>query len=482
MQSLLHWLSDLVARAGQWSYAVIFAAAALESAAFLGLLVPGEALVLLAGFLTAQGVLHLDVLLIVVALGAVLGDSIGYELGRHLGRPWALRRGRRFGLSEKRLLRAEAFWERHGARAVFFGRFIGFARALVPFLAGSTGMRYRVFLLYNALGAALWATAFLLLGRVVGSSWQVAERWIGRASAIVGLGLLLVFFFVWLGRWAARHEADLKVRWRQLQERPQWQVWRERIAPQIVWLQARLSPTGYQGLRLTLGVLMMVGGAWLFGGVAEDVIDRDPLTQVDVVLAQWLQDHAAAPLTAVALAITHAHDWAPVLVATLMLCGFFAWKRQREWLLVTLLTVPGGMLLNWGIKLAFRRPRPTVSDYVHALQSWSFPSGHTVAATLFWGLVAVYLVSVARNWTQRVTVVWLALACIVMVAFSRVYLGVHFLSDVLAAMGVGGFWLALCTTTVHTLSAARAAANGQAAGASAIAPPTTHHDQGDTPR
>lgn len=340
MESLLNWLSDLVARAGHWSYAVIFAAATLESAAFLGLLVPGEALVLLAGFLSAQGVLHLDVLL------------------------------------------------------------------------------------------------------------------------VVGIALLLVFLFAWLGRWTARHEAELKERWQRLQQHPRWQAWRTRLAPQIAWLQARLSPTGYLGLRLTLGVVMMIGGAWLFGGVAEDVIDRDPLTLVDVILAQWLQDHATEGLTALALAVTHAHDWAPVLVATLLLCGFFAWRRQREWLIVTVLTVPGGMLLNWGIKLAFRRPRPTVSDYVHALQSWSFPSGHTVAATLFWGLVAVYMVSLARSWTQRVTIVWLALACIVLVAFSRVYLGVHFLSDVLAAMGVGAFWLALSTTTAHTLSAARRARNG----------------------
>lgn len=455
MQSLLQWLVELVARAGHWSYAVIFAAAALESAAFLGLLVPGEALVLLAGFLSAQGVLELDVLLFAVALGAALGDSIGYELGRRLGKPWALRHGQRFGLSAKRMARAEAFWARHGAKAVFLGRFIGFARALVPFLAGSSGMRYRVFLLYNALGAVLWAVAFVLLGRVLGASWQLAEQWIGRASAIVGAGLLLLLAFTWLGRWSVRHESELKERWRRLQAQPRWQAWRQRLAPQIDWLQDRLSPTGYMGLRLSLGVAVMIGGAWLFGGVAEDVVHRDPLTRVDALLAQWLQDHAAAPLTAFMLAVSQAHDWAPVLVATLLLLGFFGWKRQREWMLVTLLTVPGGMLLNWGLKLAFRRPRPSVNAYVQALQSYSFPSGHTVAATLFYGLVAVYLISIARSWTQRVTVVWLALACIVLVAFSRIYLGVHHLSDVLAAMGVGAFWLALCTTAVHTLSAAR---------------------------
>lgn len=469
-----------MARAGHWSYAVIFAAAALESAAFLGLLVPGEALVLLAGFLSAQGVLDLDVLLWVVILGAVLGDSIGYELGARLGRPWALRHGRRFGLSEKRLLQAEEFWSRHGAKAVFLGRFIGFARALVPFLAGSTAMRYRVFLLYNVLGATLWAAAFLLLGRGLGASWQVAERWIGRASAIVGVAILLMLAFAWLGRWTARHESALKGRWRRLREQPQWQALENRIEPQIDWLRLRLSPTGYLGLRLTLGVVMVIGAAWLFGGVAEDVIHRDPLTRVDAVLAQWLQDHAAATLTALALGVSQAHDAAPVILVTALLCVFFGWRRQRAWLLITLLVVPGGMLLNWGLKLAFQRPRPTVSAYAQALQSYSFPSGHTVAATLVYGLVAVYLVSIARSWTQRVTVVWLALACIVVVAFSRLYLGVHYLSDVLAAMAVGAFWLALCTTAVHTLVAARETRNGKAGTAEGM--PTTKQRTGHTPR
>ncbi|CAN5197127.1 hypothetical protein BH11PSE10_BH11PSE10_16010 [soil metagenome] len=457
MQALLQWLIDLVMRAGHWSYAVIFAAAALESAAFLGLFVPGEALVLVSGFLSAQGVLDLDVLLLVVALGAALGDSLGYEMGRQLGRPWAQRYGGRFGVTEERLLRVDGFWARHGAKAVFFGRFIGFARALVPFLAGSSGMRYRVFLLYNALGAGLWAIVFVLLGRALGASWYYAEHWIGRASAIVGAAVLLIMALAWLARWSARHELALKERWETLQRRPWVGRVRRRYAPQLAWLRARLSPGSYLGLQLTVGVVAMIGAAWLFGGVAEDVVHRDPLIQVDAYVAQWLQDHSVAGLTTAMLAVSRAHEWLPVLSVTVLLCLYFWRTRQREWLQITLLTVPLGMLLNWGLKLAFRRPRPTVGDYVQALQSYSFPSGHTVAATLLYGLLALYLVSIARNWSQRVAVVAVALACVWLVAFSRIYLGVHYLSDVLAAMAVGLFWVALCSTAIHTLAAARRA-------------------------
>src|SRR3546814_117077 len=133
---MLNYLIELVTRAGHWGYLVIFVGATLESAAFLGVIVPGESLVLVAGFLAAQGVFDLNVLIMVIAVGAALGDSLGYEMGRYLGRPALLHYGARFGLTETRIARADVFFTRHGGKAVFLGRFVGFARALVPFLAG----------------------------------------------------------------------------------------------------------------------------------------------------------------------------------------------------------------------------------------------------------------------------------------------------------------------------------------------------------
>lgn len=140
---MLNHLISLLSQLGQWGYALLFVAAALECAAFLGLIVPGESLVLVAGFFATQGVFDLRAVMIVVALGAAVGDSIGYELGRHLGRPWLEHHGGRFGVTPARIDRAEEFFARHGGKAVFLGRFVGFARALVPFIAGSSRMPYR---------------------------------------------------------------------------------------------------------------------------------------------------------------------------------------------------------------------------------------------------------------------------------------------------------------------------------------------------
>ena len=209
MSSLLEYLLDLVARLGDWSYLIIFAAAALECAAFAGLLVPGESLVLASGFFAHQGILELDAVMAAAGLGAVAGDNVGYWLGARLGREWLLRKGSRFGLRQKRLAQVERFFQRQGPKAVFIGRFVGFARALVPFVAGASRMPYRKFVLYDALGAILWTVAFVNLGYGLGASWRVAEKWISRTGlilgALVGLGLLVL----WLRRrrLRARHEA-----------------------------------------------------------------------------------------------------------------------------------------------------------------------------------------------------------------------------------------------------------------------------------
>lgn len=206
VDNILQYLLDLVTRLGDWSYLIIFGAAMLECAAFAGLLVPGESLVLASGFFAHQGILELDAVIAAVALGAVAGDNIGYLLGARLGRDWLLKKGSRFGLRKKRLAQVDAFFQRQGPRAVFIGRFIGFARALVPFVAGASRMSYRRFVVADALGAGLWTVAFVALGYVLGASWQVAEKWISRSGLVLGAVLLIGAVWLWLRRRRRRAE------------------------------------------------------------------------------------------------------------------------------------------------------------------------------------------------------------------------------------------------------------------------------------
>lgn len=447
---MLDYLIHFVERLGHWGYLVIFLGAMLESAAFLGLLIPGESLVLVAGFFAAQGLLDLDALIVIVGIGAALGDSIGYEMGRRMGRPALERYGSRFGLNNARIENADAFFRQHGGKAVFLGRFVGFARALVPFLAGSSQMPYRQFLPYNALGAALWAPAVVLLGYFLGASWQTAERWIGRASAIVGGIVLFILILVWMWHWSVRHEAVIKSLWKHFLQQPRIKALRHGFTPQIAFVQARLSPHGYFGLQMTAAALVLIGASWLFGGISEDVLTGDPLTIVDLYVAEWFHSHATPLLTQCMLIVTNVHGVVAISAYVALLALFLLWKRDWYWLWCLGATVPGGMLLNVLMKYAFQRARPNFDHPLLTLPTYSFPSGHVAGTALFYGVLGALLVSKINVWRWRVLIAFAAIALVVLVALSRVYLGVHYLSDVLAAFAEAAAWLSLCLMGIHT--------------------------------
>lgn len=193
-------LTSVLWRVGHWAYVLIFVGTALESAAFLGFVVPGETLVIVSGVLASLGLLELPELLVVVTAGAIVGDQVSYRLGRRLGREWILRHGRRVGLDESRLGRVEAFYARFGGPAVVFGRFVGFLRPLVPFVAGAARMTYPRFLCFNVAACVAWAVVTVLLGYLLGESWELVERWIGRTGLVVAAVIALVVTVVYVRR------------------------------------------------------------------------------------------------------------------------------------------------------------------------------------------------------------------------------------------------------------------------------------------
>lgn len=191
---------NLVAPLGSWSYLVVFLGVMLESAVLLGFIIPGETLVLFGGFLAAHGLLDWRALTICVCLGALLGDSIGYELGRRVGQGGLLRVGHWIRLRPAQLEKAQNLFLRHGGKAVFLGRFMAFMRTAIPFIAGSSGLRYRRFLAYNAAGDVLWGLSFVVIGYFSGAAWRVVGAAIGVASGSIGAVLILTVVVLWLRR------------------------------------------------------------------------------------------------------------------------------------------------------------------------------------------------------------------------------------------------------------------------------------------
>jgi undecaprenyl-diphosphatase len=153
---------------------------------------------------------------------------------------------------------------------------------------------------------------------------------------------------------------------------------------------------------------------------------------------------------------TELGGWAVVTGVTVATALLVAWMRRWHWLLALALVVPGGALLNELMKIAFQRARPKFDAPILALTSYSFPSGHTMIATLLYGFLAVFVVQVVHGRRWRVAAVLASAGLVALVGLSRIYLGAHYLSDVLAAAAAGVVWLVLCLTAVETLRYRRA--------------------------
>jgi membrane-associated protein len=174
-----------------------------EDALFVGFVIPGETAAVLGGVIASRGHVSYPLIAITVVLAAIIGDTVGYEVGRHLGT-----RVLELNVLRKRrdkLDSAQDFLRRRGGAAVFLGRFVAFFRAVMPALAGTSRMRYRKFLAFNAAGGLVWGVAFTLIGFVAGNSYKRIEATVGRGAAIAVAAVVIVALIVWRIR---KHRRD----------------------------------------------------------------------------------------------------------------------------------------------------------------------------------------------------------------------------------------------------------------------------------
>jgi membrane-associated phospholipid phosphatase len=219
-----------------------------------------------------------------------------------------------------------------------------------------------------------------------------------------------------------------------------------------LFVTTRLSPQRVFLLRLALGAFVLIAAAWLFGAIAEDVVNQDaPLGAIDLDVAEWLHAHATPARTALMFFLTDLGAPATVAAVTSVVAIFLLWRRQRYRLLLLALAVPGGALLNLMIKLLVHRHRPIFDNPIQTLTSYSFPSGHAMGSTVLYGALAAIVVWQIRDWRGRALALAAAALLVTLICFSRMYLGVHYLSDVTAGFLEGVVWLGSCLFAVEAL-------------------------------
>jgi membrane protein DedA with SNARE-associated domain/membrane-associated phospholipid phosphatase len=431
-----------------YGYPLLFMLVALES---LGVPLPGETALVSAAAFAATGHLSICAVVITAASAAIAGDNGGYWIGRKGGIALLHRYGRARHTDQSKLANAHDIFERHGAKIILLGRFIALLRTWAAVLAGIGRMRYKVFMFYNALGAVLWATLFGTLGYMFGQNLPRLEHYVGQASLalVLLIALVVAILLAWL--WFRRNETGIALRILHSEERLRYLrfiQWMRNRHPRI-WgfVIARFLPDEYLGLHLTIGLAFSAAALWLFAAVTEDVVHHDPLTQFDVTLLEWLHRHNTAIGTKIFQAISFLGS--PAFMAALGLGVALVLARSRRWvsLAIWAAALGGAGLLDQLLKVTIRRPRPVYASAFFTSQSFSFPSGHAMASLVAYGMVAYLL---ARFWaahrSTRIMLFLSAFALALAIGISRLYLGVHYFSDVIGGYAAGSVWLATCVT------------------------------------
>jgi membrane protein DedA with SNARE-associated domain/membrane-associated phospholipid phosphatase len=450
MEALLAQVVDWVKDNPNWSLIWVFAISISESLAIVGLFVPGVLMMGTMGALIAAGAIGFWPVVIAAVLGAIVGDGLSFWLGHYFKD--GIRRIWPFSRYPETLNFGVRFFEKYGSLSIVFGRFVGPVRPVIPVVAGMMGMTPTRFTVANVISALLWAPAYILPGILVGASMQLAAESAVRL-AIVLLGLLGA---VWLAGWLV---------WRGFRlVSPRASTWVQALlhwsevhpkAGEVARALADPSHPDARALTALAGVLTL-GGA-LFGlatgltvlGAGALGINRTALD-----LAQSLYSPVADQLM---LALSRLAD-IPVILA--LVVAVFLYQRLRHggrqsnyWLAASAFALVAPFLLQ----VLVRVPRPELGAALAAalgdVSPWAFPSSHVLRATVIYGFLAVVLArSAPPSW--RVLPYIVAAMLITAVSLARLYLGVEWLTGVVATVALGLVWVAALGLAFRRHSAA----------------------------
>ncbi len=431
----LHTIIDTVAAHPHAAYTLVLALALAEALPFVGAVIPGSAIIIGISALVPVGAVALWPLLVAATAGAVLGDGVSYWLGhryqRDILRVWPFRQNPAI------VARGDAFYHRHGGKSVFLARFAPGVRAVVPLVAGILRMPVRRFYAVNIASAMVWAPSHILPGVLLGASIELAGAVAGRLAVLLLLLLALLWALAWAVRTAFRlglpivFAAQERV-WRWAGGRNDW------ASRQIV---ALLDPARPEGKALALLAILLIGAGWLFFGILEDVTTHDPLVRADLAIYHFLQNLRMAPVDAVMVGIT---EWGGTAVTAAVTAAVFLsllWQRAWRAAVYWLAAVACASVFNTGLKFALHRARP-VEDLYSGLSAFSFPSGHATVNAAMYGFFA-FLVARQVRWTWRVAILSAAAVMVALIAFSRLYLGAHWFSDVAGSLAFAVAWISL---------------------------------------
>ncbi len=445
--SLLDTILPTLENFGSLTYWFALLAALAESLAFLGALFPGSILVILGGFAAAQGFIKAIDLFWFVLAGVLMGDTISYFLGT---------KGVKLFKNENKLLRishldsGKEFFMKHGSKSLFLGRFIGPLRAIIPFIAGLTKMDLKIFYLWNFLSAVLWSALHVSIGYFFGSAINRFQIWSTRVGIFLSI-LTTLTVLTWFVVKNRKYISDLiktisnSVK-SYLLNNSNIKKLINRYPNLFNFLRTRMDKSVFIGLPITILAILFGILLFTFLGVTEDVLSSDPLVLIDNKIANLLFDYRNQKLIIFFLGVSSLGKVLTVALISSAAGLILFIKKKTNYILPLFLTLIGTEITVYLLKLLINRPRPPEDIAYYLEKSLSFPSGHSAIAVASFGFLTYIFLRHMSTWTQKTNILFIGTLIILGIGLSRMYLGVHYLSDVLGGFLIGGLWLIIGIT------------------------------------
>lgn len=426
LDALIAWIAAHPVAAG----AVIFVVAFVDALLAIGLLMPSGPILFAVGAMVGLGSVDAPYAIACAALGAFIGDGLSYSFGHHYGQ--RMRRMWPFARHPDWLARGEGVMLRHGWKGILIGRYVGAVRPFVPAIAGMLKMPVRAYLPASAVAAVTWALLFIGPGWLLGASLEVLIAVAGRLAIVLGilLAVLLAIYFVVdaVYGWCAPRASGLIER---------ALAWSHRHPVLGRFSEALIDPNRPESASLALLAMLLIAAGFAFFWLLLDVGGPGEPLPLDLAthsalfeLRSPIADHLLARLAMLG-------DWQVLAPAALAVFLWLLWRRRRIAAGHWLAAIAFALLLVQVLGALLDVPRPPAAM---AVPGFGFPSAQVTLATVVYGFFAV-LIARELPGRRRAWPYVLAGLLVSMIGFSRLYLGAHWLSDVLAGVTLGLAWI-----------------------------------------
>lgn len=423
IQPILQWISAHPT----WSGFVVFLISLSESLAIVGLFVPGVVMMTAIGAMMGGGILPFWETLAWAILGAIVGDGISYWLGYHYHEH--LRDFWPFKQFPGLLKRGENFFKEHGGKSIIFGRFVGPVRPMIPVIAGMMDMPPRRFLIFNIISAIAWAPLYSLPGILFGATLGTLSKEVGWNIFLIILLFLLALWIIYvfllkIGIWIGRNiQRSLKSIWRK------WQS-----SNRLPWLHKMLATAqGSEEGQLGAALLFIISMT-AFLGITINVMNWEGISLWNEHVYQALRALYADKIVDIFTFITGFGQPSVLLPVAFVIGLWFFWRKNYIAMFSWLFTIGLFEAIGYSLKSIVAMPRP--EGIMQLTQEYSYPSGHALTATLVYGLAAAFIqhaVLPVHRW-----IAWaISIPMIILISFSRLYLGMHWFTDVLGGITLG---------------------------------------------